>query len=331
MKNKKQMRSAYVVEIVTPKKYVLNGLWFGPYSAKVTKGRPKKPKRVIVWVHGLGSSMFGKLNIADELVDEQTAVFVFNNRGSSTVARVGRVKGNSLKGGSAHEVFTDCVDDIQGAVNFAKKAGVKTIYLAGHSTGCQKSIYWASKKGRGVKGVIILAPMSDYASERMSQGVSALRRAEKVARAYVGHGRKHELLPESIWAWPWSVDAQRFMSLYSGTSAEEIFTYWDASRSPRTLRSVRIPILVLLAEKEEFSDIPATQIATWFEERLHNGRAIVVPNVGHSFKGGEKKLAAHIRRFMASPLKMARRRLAIIETDEVSPHRIAWGLRNMLD
>ena len=30
--------------------------------------------------------------------------------------------------GEAHEVFTDCVDDIQGAVNLAKQKGAKEIY-----------------------------------------------------------------------------------------------------------------------------------------------------------------------------------------------------------
>ena len=64
------MRPCFQIEIVTPKKFVLNGLWFGS----------KKPKRVIVWVHGLGSSMFSKLGIVDQLVDKETAVVMFNNR-----------------------------------------------------------------------------------------------------------------------------------------------------------------------------------------------------------------------------------------------------------
>ena len=302
------MQPCFHIEIVTPKKVVLDGLWYGPYSAKASKGKPKKPKRVIVWVHGLGSSMFSKLEIADELVDKETAVVMFNNRGHDKVTSVRRTNGAYVRAGAVHEVFTDCVDDIQGAINFAKKQGVKDVYLAGHSTGCQKAVYWASKKGRGVKGVIILAPMSDYETELAAQGKKVIQRAAAQARAYMKKGKKHVMLPEDIWRWPWIADAQRFLSLYTGASAEEIFTYWDTSKSPRTLKSVRIPLLVLLAEKEEFSHIPAKQIAAWFETHIRKGRAVIVPKVGHSFSsgggsasggnGGEKMVAAHIRSFI---------------------------------
>ncbi len=127
-----RMRPCHVVEIVTPKRYLLNGLWFGP----------KKPKRVIIWIHGLGSSAFTKLYIVDKLVDKNTVVITFNNRGHDKVSSTSSSgRGKHLRGGAAHEVFTDCVDDIEGAIRFAKRAGARSIVLAGHSTGGQKSAY----------------------------------------------------------------------------------------------------------------------------------------------------------------------------------------------
>src|SRR5258708_1138155 len=129
------MRLCHVIEIVTPKKVHLNGLWFGP----------KRPKRAVLWVHGLGSSTFSKLSIFDNLIDKSTAVLPFNNRGHDKVSSTSTGRSKRIRGGAAHEVFTECVDDIEGAINFAKKNGVKEIYLAGHSTGCQKSAYWAVK------------------------------------------------------------------------------------------------------------------------------------------------------------------------------------------
>jgi len=56
------MHSCEPIEIVTPKKVLLNGLWFGV----------RKPKSVIIWVHGLGSSAFSKLDIVRKLVDKNT-------------------------------------------------------------------------------------------------------------------------------------------------------------------------------------------------------------------------------------------------------------------
>ena len=277
------MRPAHVIQIETPTKVLL-----------------KRASRVVVWVHGLGSSMFSKLEIAGRLCDSKTAVIMFNNRGHDKVTSVSTSTGKRLRAGAVHEVFTDCADDIEGAVRFARGAGAREIFIAGHSTGCQKAVYYASKNPRGIRGIIILGPMSDYSAEKMAQGLPALKRAERVAHAYVGQNKKHALLPEDVWKWPWIADAQRFLSLYTGDSAEEIFTYWDPEKIPKTLRAVSTPILVLLAEKEEFADRPAKDIAAWFDAHVRStkSRVLVVPKVSHSFKGGEGKAAQAIRKFM---------------------------------
>ena len=281
------MRPAHVIEIVTPKKVRLNGLWLGP----------RRAKRVVVWIHGLGSSMFSKLDIVGRLIDTDTAVVMFNNRGHDKVASVIRTTGNSIKAGAAHEVFTDCVDDIEGALRFTRAAGAKKVFLAGHSTGCQKSVYWSARRGRGVKGIILLAPMSDYSTVEKEQGKKRVAAAEKYVRTLVVRGKKFELIPEAIW--PPLDDAQRFLSLYTGEGPEEIFTYWDQKRTPKTLRSVRKPLLVLLAECDEFQDRPARKIGDWFAKHLKlHDKVVVVPKVQHGFKGGERAVAKAIRRFM---------------------------------
>ncbi|HEV3245326.1 MAG TPA: alpha/beta hydrolase [Candidatus Paceibacterota bacterium] len=283
------MTPAYVVQITTPKKVLLDGLWLGP----------RKPKKVIVWVHGLGSTMFKKFEIMRHMTDTQTAVLTFNNRGHDKITRGWTASGRTLRIGSAHEVFTDCADDIEGAIRFARSRGAKRIYLVGHSTGCQKSVYWAAKKGKGVQGLVLLSPISDYATEIMAAGNSKIKRAEKAARAYIKAGRKHELLPESIWGWPWIADAQRFMSLYTGKSQEEVFPYWIPERPPRTLRSVKTPTLVILGEHEEYADRPVEEIAAWFEKSLKNKHKIViVPKAGHSFRRAEKRVAKELVDFM---------------------------------
>ena len=243
--------------------------------------------------------MFSKLALAERLVDSQTAVIVFNNRGHDKVATISTASKRRIRGGAAHEIFTDCADDIQGAINYAKKAGAKSVYLAGHSTGCQKSVYWGAKKGKGVKGIILLAPMSDYAAEIKISGKAKMSRAFARARKLTASGRKSELLPEGVWEGSLLADAQRFVSLYSGEGAEEIFTYWEPKRRPKTLQSVRIPILTLIAERDEYGDRPAHQVAEWFKAHSKKSDVVkIVPNVKHSFKGGERAVASAIRGFV---------------------------------
>ena len=285
------MRQCYAIEIITPKKVLLRGLWFGP----------KKAKRAYVWVHGLGSSVFSMQSLATRLVDGKTAVLMFNNRGHDKVSRIAHVGERLTRkthlGGAAHEVFSESVDDIQGAVNFAKRQGVTKIFLAGHSTGCQKSIYWASRtRGRGVQGVILLAPVSDWAAETKRVGTRKVARAAHAARSLIARRKKHQLLPAGLWHEV--LDAQRFLSLYTPDSIEEIFPYAQRKKNPRVLKSVRRPILVLWAEKDEFSDRPAAKAARWFEKHLQKGKTVIIPRTGHLFRGAENRVARTIRRWM---------------------------------
>lgn len=285
------MTPAYVVDnIVTPEKFLLRGLWFGPI----------KPKRVIVWVHGLGGSAFSMQHIIRLLVDQETAVLTFNNRGFETITTLRNFserKSRRFGGGAAREVFTECVDDIQGVISFVRKRGVKKIFLAGHSTGCQKSVYWASKKGQGVKGIFLLAPISDYAAEMHRKGKKKIAEATAVARKLIRSGKKHNLLPDGLWHE--ILDAQRFLSLYTPDSAETVFSYEQPDRNPRTLEKVRVPTLVVWAERDEYADRSITNIITWFDEHLKNKhKVIVIPKVKHSFRGAEKRVAAEVRSWM---------------------------------
>ncbi|HEY4514065.1 MAG TPA: alpha/beta fold hydrolase [Candidatus Paceibacterota bacterium] len=280
------MTNCHAFEIITPKKVRLSGLWFGP----------RKSKKVVVWVHGLGSSLFSKLGIIEHLARKDIAVLTFNNRGHDIVSRIadtGETKISKPRlGGSAHEVFEESADDIEGALRFARRAGAKKIYLAGHSTGCQKAIYWASKKngGRAAKGIILLAPMSDYSGAIHLEGKRKIARAAAAARALLRRGKKHDLLPAKLWDRP--LDAQRFFSLYSGEGAEEIFTYSQPRVNPRALKSVRRPLLIILAAKDEYADRSARKIADWFEKNLKNNSVVqIIKETTHSFRGSEKSIS----------------------------------------
>jgi pimeloyl-ACP methyl ester carboxylesterase len=145
------MRQCYVVIIATPKQYLLDGLWFGEQKAKTG----------FIFIHGLSSSAFSHHEVLP--VHDSAMALYFNNRGHDELTGIKKIneqneKGYEYKpGGEAHEVFTDCADDIQGAVNFLTENGIKDIYLVGHSTGCQKSVYYLSRKSNQnfVKGVVL--------------------------------------------------------------------------------------------------------------------------------------------------------------------------------
>ena len=142
-----------------------------------------------------------------------------------------------------------------------------------------------------MKGVILLAPVSDYAGVLKKYGAAKLKRVTQYAHQLVRNGKPHELIPSSLWSEELD-DAQRFLSLYTPDSVEEIFPYAQPKKRPSTLLKAQLPILVLWAENDEFSDRPAKQAVAWFEKNFKNkDKAIIIPKVGHSFRGAEKRVA----------------------------------------
>lgn len=282
-----------IIQITTPKKVLLNGAIFGP----------EKPKNIFIFVHGLASDFFSKLDLYEQLVNKDTAVLAFNNRGTGIISGMKKLTTKNKKGfqyitaGMAHEVFTDCYDDIAGVLESARNTGAKNIYLMGHSTGCQKSVYFLAKnKTQKIAGLIMLAPLSDYADVATFIDKKVYNRALSYAKKLVERGRPHELLPLEIW--PRLMDAQRFISLFTPDSVEEIFSY-TTGKAPRLLKKVLIPTLVVFAGQDEYADRPVQELLDWFkrESKSRKLQAEVIANSMHNFSGHSEKLGQLIKRW----------------------------------
>jgi pimeloyl-ACP methyl ester carboxylesterase len=154
-----------------------------------------------------------------------------------------------------------------------------------------------------VKGIILLAPVSDYADMVKRVPRARLKKVTAHARSLVRRGKGHELLPNSAVTMPWGplvCDAQRFLSLYTPDSKETVFCYEQPGKAPRALRSVNMPMLTLWAGKDEYADRPAKDVAQWFAEhtRSRGSRVVVVPQATHGFKRKEKWLVRTIRNWI---------------------------------
>jgi len=280
------------VDVLTPKNYQLRGVWV----------INKKPKRVFIFIHGLTSDLFSGKTIFD-LAQGNGAVLSFNNRGYGIVSKVKHLNPDHPKGydsiiaGTAHEVFEDCVDDLEGAVQLCHDRGVKEVYLVGHSTGCQKSIFYLSKtkNKQKVSGAILLCPLSDYAAISLSADKDQYERALAFSRNEVKEKRPSTLLSEEHWPSE-LIDAQRFLSLYTPESSEEIFTY-SHDKEPEAFQSVEVPMLVVLAGKDEYCDRPTEKLKAWFDRSNVSSKynSVVIENALHNLKGSEEEVCKEIK------------------------------------
>lgn len=283
-----------VVKFQTKDKVTLNGLY----------AKPKKGDPVIIFIHGLTGSLFSGMaqSIADKLTRNGIGLLYFNNRGAEIVAKFKKEDQRKTKGyeslylGTALEKFTDSRLDLEAAIDFLKEKKHKEIYLMGHSTGCQKSVYYLSQRGKqkDVTGVILIAPLSDYGVLRNE---SNYRLWLEYTQRAVKNGRSDQLMPQELIDGYWS--NQRFLSLTDPNSEEEIFTY-ASDKEPGTLRKVKIPTLVILGEEDQYADRSVLKLVEWFEANVQakQKRVTWIEGANHSFQGKEKKLVEEIIGFV---------------------------------
>src|SRR6267142_6136862 len=214
-----------------------DGVWLDGVIAEPRRRR----HTALIWVHGLGSVFSSAQPLIRELSTRLTAAgigyFKFNNRGHDVVAGRGR-----HLAGAAFERFRQSVEDIRAMVAFVRRRGYRHVFLAGHSTGANKVLYYGARvRDPRVGGIILVGPVSDVAAEAKRLGARELRRrvaaAERIAR------RDPQALVPRAWGY-WS--ARRYISLYRPGEDEDVFPYYRPNARWTTFRAVRLPLAAIL-------------------------------------------------------------------------------------
>ena len=271
-----------------------DGVWLDGIMAE-----PLRRRAALIWVHGLGSAFSSGQALIRELAGRLTAegvgYFKFNNRGHDIVAG----RGTHLAG-AAFERFGDSVADIRAMVTFAAARGYGKVILAGHSTGANKVLHYAARaRDRRVTALILLGPVSDIAAAVKQIGARELRRrvavAERLAR------RDREALVPRAWGF-WS--ARRFISLYRPGEEEDVFPYYRPGARWPALRSVRLPVAVIVGGRDEHLDRHPQEMIDAFRHNAVRARSftgVVLRGAGHGFQRRERELADVMARWARDP------------------------------
>ncbi|MBI2640743.1 MAG: DUF1749 domain-containing protein [Candidatus Sungbacteria bacterium] len=252
--------------------------------------KPKhKGKVALIWLHGLTSRFYS----GQTLIKEASSLcsrygigyFKFNTRGHDIVAR-----GPKELLGTAFEKFEDCVFDIRAMINFAKKLGYRKVVLAGHSTGTNKALYYMYKmRDPRVAGLALLGPTSDIAYDYLKFGKETIRRRVALAKK-MKRTAPLSLVPQKFGIWT----AQRYVSILEEGKPEDVFPYYNSKAGWKELKSVKIPLAVIVGSREEYLDRPLKKIVEAFRKnalRTKNFSGIIIKGADHSFLKKEKELA----------------------------------------
>jgi acetyl esterase/lipase len=265
-----------------------DGVWLDGVVAEPARHRGA----ALIWVHGLGSAFSSGQPLIRELSTRLTAAGVgylkVNTRGHDVVAGRG-----ARLAGAAFERFTQSVEDIRAMIAFAVRRGFRRVILAGHSTGANKVLHYVARvRDRRVAALILLGPISDIAGEVKRVGARELRRrvaiAERLAR------RDPRALVPRAWGF---LGARRYVSLYKPGQSEDVFPYYRPGARWTALRSVRVPLAVVIGGRDEYLDRPARALIDAFRQNAPGARAfagIVVRGARHGFALRERELTDEV-------------------------------------
>lgn len=257
----------------------------------------RKTKTALIWVHGLSSRFSSGQQIMKEVSSAckraSIGYFKFNTRGHDVAFRAN----NTIIGGG-FERFEDCVYDIRAMIRFARTLGFTDIILAGHSTGANKTLYYATAtKDRSVKSIILLGAISDIVAFQKEMGMKKFIRACAIADTL--RKNPHAIMPPQYGLF----SARRFWSLCHPGEKEDTFPYYDEKRKWTALESIHIPVAIIIGTNDQYLDRKPTDYIAIFKHHApltKHLRGIIIKSTDHGFRKKEKEVAREIVKWIKS-------------------------------
>ncbi len=259
-----------------------------------------KGKDAVIFIHGMGGHFYkdGFLKGARLLLEHNISFFSVNTRGADIVKDFKDLKGEHHTLGTAFEKFEDSKWDIGAAIDFLESLGYENFHLMGHSTGCQKILYYAySTRDTRVKSLIHVSPADDYEIWKEELGDN-FEKIVAIAKDMVARGEGDKIIVPlyertgELWS------ASRFLSFADRTKMEaRMFNYENLEAFSQVMN----PTLVFLGTEDQYFLRPLD----WYAEKLrkaYKGEKLKIEIMlgDHSFHGEEEALFRKIGRFIKS-------------------------------
>jgi pimeloyl-ACP methyl ester carboxylesterase len=250
-------------------------------------------KTAIINVFGMTGDFFSSPRyeaMAKAAKSTDIDIFFAGNRGIGLSFPFKDRNGKKILLGTAHERFEDSIFDIRAAVRLLHNRSYKKIILMGHSTGCQKSVYYLYRTGnRRITGLILLGPAGDYDLVKKMLG-KRLGKAVMVARDMIKKRKNKEMTP----AWISNYTPRRFLSYaVAGSPEARMFNY---NSSLREFGSIRCPIFVCFGENEQYATKPVKEHISILRHATGSRKfeSAIIKGADHSFTGKEAALAKEV-------------------------------------
>lgn len=257
----------------------------------------KRASTGIIWIHGLTGAFWHSVNrtnvLAEAFIQNGYAFGFFNNRGHDYVDEEVAKNGKPFFIGGGFEKFTDCVQDIDAMITYMRRRGCKKVILIGHSTGANKVAYYSTrKKNPAVKGIILLSGLSDV--------LPLTKKRKKDLQQVTALAKKNPTAVLPYEKFGVFMNAQRYVSLRTPGSVEDVFPHHGYAASWATLAKLKTPAMVIIGSKDQHLNVSAKKYIHLVTSHMISATvtAKIIAGANHGYKGKEKELAKSIITFV---------------------------------
>lgn len=294
-------RMGQLVRVTTAQKAELTGF----YAPADRRDAP-----TIVYTHGLSGSFdtnFMYTLLATPGVEEFN-ILSTTSTGAGNIATTRRGEPPVYRlTGSAFEVFSDCIHDLNAWLDYAAQRSTGPVILWGHSLGASKVTHYLGTTGdKRIKGLVLASP-SDVTGGFMDNVGHAnfpvlLKEAEELVHA----GRPEALMHDKcvIGLLKQRISAGTVIDRFEDGKPADVFDFYGRGSSTafKDLARISQPILVLYCETGELVGPKGVQEAI----EVIRQKAVQCPKVESVIVGGNHWYMGHEHKAMSSLLNWSR-------------------------
>ncbi len=245
--------------------------------------RVKNSKTIVIHTHGMAGSFHE--NYVDALAmaynDLGYSFASYNNRGSGYVTSFIK-KDKVYTVGCNFELFKESELDIDCVVNYFVNKGYENIILSAHSYGCNKIInYYSNNRKKVIKKLVLISPCDVMLQTfyRLGNDYDVLLDKAKNMKK-----EKKEDGIISFMFYPLCFSAKTFLTDFVINGKNDIFRYRTPDYKSKILRSIRIPVDIIMGENDKVLFMDNKEDVMKFLKNNLNANYIFVKDCGHTYK-----------------------------------------------
>lgn len=255
--------------------------------------------KIVIHIHGLYGNFYENrfLDVlAKAYTEKNYAYLTFNNRGRDAISEL--LKGDdSVIIGASFERFKDCLLDIEGVVNWVREKGYQEIVLEGHSYGCNKILYYyTKKKNLDIKGIVLLGPCDIPSECKKFLTSEEYKLAKEESTRLVKVKKEKELIDFSPMP-NGKISAATYYNDFLPEGEDDFIRYIDGEDGKsEVLNNIDIPVLVVFGDVDEcVLTEPIDVVKKYLKNNIHDCNIEIIHGANHSFTNKYEELAETIK------------------------------------